>query len=780
LPPGRFGDLSRASIEEIAEIVGNTWGGPSSQRSKRRSGARALLTHLADFQGTTWQERWVASGHDEQGRPVADIAGPPTGRAGRRERIAAGLRALFCIRAVQPSLPALRSNRIFALAQTFRIAEADPRLDRYFDEVARCGRSATVQAHALFDLACVLVTQGIALRDLTPEALLHYSIESERHLVTIGAVGYRGRFAGRAAWDVLHQMRHFAPETPHSLQAGLNRGQLSAAELVDRHEINNADIRQVLIDYLERRRPECDYSSWFALSLRLAGLFWKQIEAIDPLQKDLRLPETTYHEWRERLNRRANGEARLRPEFILTAVRSFYLDVQSWAVEEPERWAPWAAPCPVPPDARYGSRARSRRVSERIADRIRHRQPWLQTLVTHVEERHANLRAFLAVAGQAEPGTTFTHGSVAYQRTDTPHDRQMAAGGHPLVRVIEPVTGEVTNLTLDEDTAFWNWACIETLRHTGVRIEELLELTQLSIRQYERPNGEVIALLVIAPSKTDRERVIPMSAELFHVIAMIIRRHTARGRSIRVTRRWDPHERLWSAPMPFLFQRRLVSASPLSFQAVRDMITRQCQEVAATNPAFKDLGFTPHDFRRLFATELVNNGLPIHIGAKLLGHLDLATTQGYVAVFEEDMVRHYQDFLARRRGLRPVDEYGPASAEEWNEFEEHFDKRKVELGSCGRPYGTPCQHEHACIRCPMLQVNPKMLTRLAELESDLEARRDRAATEGWLGELEGIDLTLRLLREKQATASRLTDTSHRVNLDMPRLQVKQRSPVDAL
>ena len=35
-----------------------------------------------------------------------------------------------------------------------------------------------------------------------------------------------------------------------------------------------------------------------------------------------------------------------------------------------------------------------------------------------------------------------------------------------------------------------------------------------------------------------------------------------------------------------------------------------------------------------------------------------------------------------------------------NEFEEHFDKRKVELGSCARPYGTPCQHEHACIRCP--------------------------------------------------------------------------------
>lgn len=37
-------------------------------------------------------------------------------------------------------------------------------------------------------------------------------------------------------------------------------------------------------------------------------------------------------------------------------------------------------------------------------------------------------------------------------------------------------------------------AIVQTLRHTGIRIEELLELTQLSIRQYRRPNGEVFAL----------------------------------------------------------------------------------------------------------------------------------------------------------------------------------------------------------------------------------------------------------------------------------------------
>jgi len=161
-----------------------------------------------------------------------------------------------------------------------------------------------------------------------------------------------------------------------------------------------------------------------------------------------------------------------------------------------------------------------------------------------------------------------------------------------------------------------------------------------------------------------------------------------------------------------------------------------------------------HDFRRIFATELVNSGLPIHIGAALLGHLNVQTTRGYVAVFNEDVVRHYVAFLDQRRQLRPADEYRDATPAEWDEFDEHFDKRKVELGTCGRPYGTPCQHEHACVRCPMLHVNPKMLGRLDELETDLVARRQRDELEGWTGEAEGIDLTLTFLRSKRDDAQR--------------------------
>ncbi len=54
----------------------------------------------------------------------------------------------------------------------------------------------------------------------------------------------------------------------------------------------------------------------------------------------------------------------------------------------------------------------------------------------------------------------------------------------------------------------------------------------------------------------------------------------------------------------------------------------------------------------------------------------------------------------------------------------------------------------------MLSVNPKMLLRLDEIEEDLIARRQRAISEGWRGEVEGLELTLTFLRSKRDRARR--------------------------
>jgi len=59
-----------------------------------------------------------------------------------------------------------------------------------------------------------------------------------------------------------------------------------------------------------------------------------------------------------------------------------------------------------------------------------------------------------------------------------------------------------------------------------------------------------------------------------------------------------------------------------------------------------------------------------------------------------------------------------------------------------------------------------MLPRLQELETDLLDRRARAVAENWLGEIEGVELTLAFLRDKRTQAER-TRARSTVALGMP-------------
>ncbi|WP_203819171.1 site-specific integrase [Paractinoplanes ferrugineus] len=140
----------------------------------------------------------------------------------------------------------------------------------------------------------------------------------------------------------------------------------------------------------------------------------------------------------------------------------------------------------------------------------------------------------------------------------------------------------------------------------------------------------------------------------------------------------------------------------LNHHRITDLLNAALARTSLRNSSGEPLRFTPHDFRRMFATEAVTGGLPVHIVARLLGHANLATTQHYLAVFQDDLIRSYRSFLEARRKVRPEDEYREPTDDEWRDFQQHFELRKLELGDCGRPYGSPCKHEHV----PLTEIAP--------------------------------------------------------------------------
>ena len=181
------------------------------------------------------------------------------------------------------------------------------------------------------------------------------------------------------------------------------------------------------------------------------------------------------------------------------------------------------------------------------------------------------------------------------------------------------------------------------------------------------------------------------------------------------------------------------------------------------------LRYTPHDFRRIFITDAVMNGLPPHIAQVIAGHKDINITMGYKAVYPEEAIQSHLAFLARRRALRPTDEYRVPSDEEWQEFLGHFERRKVATGICGRAFGTPCIHEHACLRCSMHWPDPAQRHRIAEIRDNLTARIAEAEREGWLGEIEGLKISLAGADDKLAQIDRRSQVQATVSLGMPGL-----------
>jgi integrase len=194
----------------------------------------------------------------------------------------------------------------------------------------------------------------------------------------------------------------------------------------------------------------------------------------------------------------------------------------------------------------------------------------------------------------------------------------------------------------------------------------------------------MIPLLQISPSKTDTERVIPAGPELAAVLARIIRRIRASDGRVPLLARYDTYERVFGPPLPHLFQ-RICQRQPhmLSPHKVRELPDQLAERVGVADADGTPLRFTPHDFRRIFSTETVNGGLPIHIAAKLLGHLDLNTTQGYVAVYPAEVIRHYRQFIAGRRSQRPSEEYREPTDTEWAEFRDHFILCTLSSRACG-------------------------------------------------------------------------------------------------
>jgi hypothetical protein len=746
----------QALVERLLGLFTEPGAGRVRDKTRRR-GLSKLLDWLARQPGDTWQDRWLASGADAAGFDWTDLPlrERVPAREHHREELCTGLVLLVAGQVLRPGYRwLLRQRQSVLLAETR--AAVDPEGFRGL-EVLAGPAIGWARSDAINKITWMVICKGGRVGDITVGDCIELTAAVQEH-------HFRGS-AGRPLFYALLKEAGVLPVgAPARLRALRIDGRRSVEQIVDAYGIQCRPVRDLLVDYLTERAPELDHTSLRSIARNLCRLFWRDLEAHHPGIDSLRLTPAVAQAWKERLAyiRDSDGHP-LRPRVNfrseLVFVRAFYQDIARWAADDPARWRPWVAPCPVKAAECATKKSRSG-VKSRMDQRTRAQLPLLPTLLRAVERQRKDAEERINTARNTPTAGVFTVAGQEFQRC------QQGPSGR--VYVTEAASGRRRNLTHEDEAAFWSWATVEVLRATGVRIEEMLELAHHSFIAYSVPTtGEIVPMLQVAPSKTDAERVLLVSPELAEVLTAIIFRVRAGNAALPLVSAYDVFEQTWSPPMPFLFQRRYGSENrPITRSYIRECMvatSRTAQITVANEP----LEWRPHDFRRIFVTDALRSGLPPHIAAKICGHTLLDTTMGYAAIYPEDVISHHRAFIARRRAQRPSEEYRDLTTGEWDEFLAHFELRKVALGVCGRDYGTPCAHENACVRCPLLRVDPAQMPRLEEIHANLGVRLQEANEQSWLGEVAAIETTLAAAGQKLAAMRELTDPSTTVHLGMP-------------
>ena len=448
---------------------------PASQQT-RRLGVLAVLTWLHTHPGDSWQQRWQASGAEEQPDWRALITNATAGRPRARTatgtqlpHLGPGLLVLICADVIRPSLGWL-----------LRFAPARRGL------AAEMGRTRDSAAFALLAAMCTQGRVGLqsGQQALTRVAVILAAKGGEAAAVQVGdcvellqvTAGMRATSEVHARsplfYQLLRSLGALGEDAPAAMEMFSGRGQPTCEQLIDRYKIACRPVRDVLVDYLRERQPSVDFSSLQRFAYLLGKLFWADLEAHHPGIGSLKLPRDVAAAWKQRVMTRTRtttspgGEqvrltaTRLDGRSVLSAVRAFYLDIAEWADDDPARWGAWAVRCPVSASDVSHKKDRSRRKS-RMDQRTRERLPVLPALVSWVEAERARTAEMLAAGERTRPGGLFT---AAGQTLRRPVMRTETTGR---VWAEHPEDGRRRDLSFDEHRGFWTWAMVEVLRHTG-------------------------------------------------------------------------------------------------------------------------------------------------------------------------------------------------------------------------------------------------------------------------------------------------------------------------
>ena len=662
----------------------------SFERSKMRAVCRYLADALDRCSGSTLQQRW----NDLEKRFW------PKWKAGvdrrGREYWTWGARVLISARMIAPSLDMLSDLRVNQWIA--HLPEDHPLAQQHTSLLQATDSITWTSAHS----RQLAVSNGLRILLVRGYSNLHHIKDDDLKLLSV-------RWSkGTDALDAALCTLGVFSRTPKRGSARHGRRQrMTAPELVENAGVPDR-FRQVMILYLETYEARVS-DVYRTLRHKVIALshFWRFIQERHPdVQRCSQILPRHVRDYiphviaRARAVQRGPGsgdEVRPTAHSWLVDLRVFFSDVCAWATEPDspfKRFAPRTIPATRHTFLGYGF--------EKARERTRAR---ITATVLDLEREMPKIRAFALQQWKA---------ALAAPKVATTR-------GYPWS---------------DEVDTFWDWALLELLVQSGLRIEEASELTTFDILKRKMPDSRIYYLLHIKPSKFDRARVIPIGDGLGRVLAEIIRyvKRFYNSESVPVCDHWDLQEKRPRPPAPYLIQ-GIRHPSTAGIQTIRSRIREISINAEARCSNGSPLVLLPHDCRRVFASEHLNNNTPVHVIQALLGHASPDTVMIYAKLYPSQLIEEYRKTVrSLYNGYYGEDSLKNPTPEEWAAFAASCNLRDMGTHLCALPTGEHCPKGLICLGCthaqPKKSAVPIFRRMLASHERSLVAARGHSEPAG--------------------------------------------------
>jgi integrase len=262
---------------------------------------------------------------------------------------------------------------------------------------------------------------------------------------------------------------------------------------------------------------------------------------------------------------------------------------------------------------------------------------------------------------------------------------------------------------------------ITVLRHTGLRIGELLDLELRDLTDYGA-NG---AWLRVPLGKLNNERSVPLDAPALEALDEWLAQ--------RIPQRARPHPRDGHlADFIFVEHGRRLGTARIQ-QGLRDAVIA----AGLTGSDGDPLRVVAHQLRHTWATELANAGMSMQALMTLLGHRSPEMTIRYARLASPTLKAAYDQAagkIARRIPVAPAGRR-PATPDRVEWLAAEMLKTRVAHGYCSRDLAAEaCPYANVCETCPNYATTPDFTPALEAQLGDIRQLRDDAQARGWTSE----------------------------------------------